>query len=267
MAGRLAALGTRLALGVGMTQAIFSNPATASAVIHAISSAAQRTGVDFSYLMANARAESGLDPMARARTSSASGLFQFTDATWLATVARHGEKHGLGWAADALKAGAPPAVKQTILALRHNAEASAGMAAEFTRDNAAKLEGALGRAAGAADLYLAAFFGAGGAVRFLKTMAAAPGMAAEKLLPAAAAANRSTFFHADGRARSLAEVHDLVAGRINRNLAGAAPAALAQRPAASGNSLPQAGSILPPPDAAVHAARARMAYLVLAALQ
>jgi hypothetical protein len=241
-----------------MTQAIsFSRPAGNAAVVDAISTAASRTGVDFSYLLANARAESGLNPAARAATSSASGLFQFTDATWLATVARHGERHGLGWAADALKAGASGAVKQTILSLRHNADVAATMAAEFTRDNAVKLEGALGRAAGAADLYLAAFFGAGGAIRFLKTMAAAPGMAAASLLPAAAAANRSTFYTADGRARSLAEVHDIVAARINRHLGDA--------PATAGNSLPAAGNTLPP-DPALVAARARMAYLVLAAM-
>jgi hypothetical protein len=207
--------------------------------------------------------------MARARTSSASGLFQFTDATWLATVARHGEKHGLGWAADALKGGATGAVKQTILSLRHNADVAATMAAEFTRDNAAKLEGALGRAAGSADLYLAAFFGAGGAVRFLKTMAAAPGMAAASLLPAAAAANRSTFFHADGSARSLAEVHDLVASRIARHMpaaTGTAPALSGHAPAPFGHAPAQSGSSLPLPDPALTAARARMAYLVLAAM-
>lgn len=249
-----------------MTQAIaFSRPAGSPPVVAAIAQAAQRTGVDFSYLLANARAESGLDPMARARTSSASGLFQFTDATWLAMVARHGDKHGLGWAADALKSGAGGAVRQTILQLRHDAGAAAAMAGEFTRENAARLEGALGRAAGAADLYLAAFFGAGGAISFLKSMAAAPQMAAASLLPAAAAANRSTFFHADGRARSLAEVHDLVSARIGRQMDGA-PAGNSLPPA--GTSLPPAGTSLPalPMDPALIAARARMAYLVLAAM-
>lgn len=241
-----------------MTQAInFQPAAAATGVVGAIRQAAAATGVDFAYLHANARAESGLDPTARARTSSASGLFQFTDATWLAMVQRHGEKHGLGWAAQALAGGAPPAVRQTILSLRHDAGVAARLAGEFTRDNAARLEGALGRAAQASDLYLAAFFGAGGAIKFLKSMAAAPGMAAASLLPAAAAANRSTFYHPDGSARSLAQVHELVAGRIHRHL-GDEPA---------GNLLPAGGRSLPPADPALAAARARMAYLVLAALQ
>ncbi len=234
-------------------------PASRQPVIAALATAAQRTGVEFTYLLANARAESGLNPDARASTSSATGLFQFTDATWLGVVARHGARHGLGWAADALKQGAPVAVKQSILALRRNADVAATMAGEFTRDNAARLESALGRAAGSADLYLAAFFGAGGAVKFLKTMATSPGMAAASLLPQAAAANRSTFFHKDGSARSLAEVYDVVAGRIHRH--GAAD---------GGKMLPQAGNNLPvsaPPDPALAAARARMAYLVLAAMK
>lgn len=240
-----------------MTTAISLSPQHRG-IVAAVEQAAQRTGVDFSYLLANARAESGLNPQARASTSSASGLFQFTDATWLGVVARHGDKHGLGWAADALKNGASRAVKETILSLRHNAEAAAAMAGEFTRDNAARLEQALGRAAGSADLYLAAFFGAGGAIKFLGAMAANPGAKAANLLPAAAAANRSTFFHKDGSARSLAEVHDLVAGRIQRHMGGG-----------SGNIVPATGRTVPPAaiDPALAASRARMAYLVLAAMQ
>ncbi|MFZ4383229.1 MAG: transglycosylase SLT domain-containing protein [Sandarakinorhabdus sp.] len=232
-----------------------AQPGPRAGIIAAVEQAAARTGVDFSYLLANARAESGLNPAARASTSSASGLFQFTDATWLGVVARHGDKHGLGWAADALKAGASRAVKDSILSLRHNAEAAAAMAGEFTRDNAARLEQALGRAAGSADLYLAAFFGAGGAIKFLGAMATNPGTAAASLLPAAAAANRSVFFHKDGSARTLRQVHDLVAGRITRHLGG------------GGNPLPPTGRISPPADPALTASRAQMAYLVLAAMQ
>jgi hypothetical protein len=233
--------------------------AAAGSVVSAIGRAAARSGVDFSYLLANARAESGLDPAARARTSSATGLFQFTDATWLQMVRRHGADHGLGWAAAALNGAAGSvtrAVKDQILALRHDADAAAGMAAAFTRDNAAALERGLGRVAGATDLYLAAFFGAGGAINFLKSLAANPDIAAARLLPAAAAANRSTFFAGDGRARSLAEVHAIVAGRISRAGAGAAPVpAPAPDPEQSDAML------------AANTARARMAYMMLAALQ
>src|SRR3546814_4025047 len=71
----------------------------------AIFRAAQATGVDFDYLLGQAKIESGLNPTAKARTSSATGLFQFIEQTWLGTVKEHGAKHGLGWAADDIQRG------------------------------------------------------------------------------------------------------------------------------------------------------------------
>ncbi len=69
----------------------------------AIQRAAARTNVDFGYLFNQAKVESGLDPDAKARTSSATGLFQFIDQTWLGTVKKHGAAHGLDWAANAIR--------------------------------------------------------------------------------------------------------------------------------------------------------------------
>ncbi|MEY2883623.1 MAG: hypothetical protein RL490_1347 [Pseudomonadota bacterium] len=191
--------------------------AGAAQVTQTVQHAAARTGVDFSYLLAQARVESGLNPRAAARTSSARGLYQFTSGTWLETVRKHGAAHGLGWAADALQsgaAGAGSAARATILALRDNAEAAALMAGEFARDNAHALERKLGRAAGATELYLAHFLGAGGAGKFLSALASQPGAAAASLLPAAAAANRGIFYAKDGTPRTLAEVHDRFAAKL-----------------------------------------------------
>ncbi|MGB9153421.1 MAG: transglycosylase SLT domain-containing protein, partial [Alphaproteobacteria bacterium] len=61
-----------------------------SGVMQAIQNAATRTGVDFSYLLKKASQESGFDPTAKASTSSASGLFQFTKQTWLHMVKQYG---------------------------------------------------------------------------------------------------------------------------------------------------------------------------------
>jgi soluble lytic murein transglycosylase-like protein len=61
----------------------------------AIARASAATGVDFDYLLAQAKIESGLQPTARAATSSAGGLYQFTTGTWLETLDRHGAKYGL----------------------------------------------------------------------------------------------------------------------------------------------------------------------------
>ena len=96
----------------------------------AIARASQATGVDFAYLLGEARLESSLDPNAKAATSSAAGLYQFTGGTWLQTLDRHGAEHGLGWAGDAISAGwvTDPAQRASIMALRYDPGASALMA-------------------------------------------------------------------------------------------------------------------------------------------
>lgn len=186
---------------------------SASPVMAAVQSASARTGVDFDYLVDVARVESGFRPTAKATTSSARGLYQFTKQTWLATLDRHGAEHGLGWAADAIgKDGsgrlaiADPAMRQQIFDLRDDPSASASMAAAFTSDNRAYIEDRIGRAAEPVDLYLAHFLGSGGAVRFLSAWAADPDQAAATMLPEAAGANRSIFYAPDGSMRSLGEV-------------------------------------------------------------
>jgi len=118
----------------------------ASPVHAAIASAASATGVDFRYLLAQARLESGLDPHARARTSSAAGLYQFTGQTWLNTLARHGADHGLDWAGNAVgNAAGNPALRNQLLALRHDPQLSALMAGDLANDNRAALAASLGR--------------------------------------------------------------------------------------------------------------------------
>ena len=52
-------------------------------VTGAIRQAARMTGADFQYLLATAQVESNFNPNAQAATSSARGLFQFIEQTWL----------------------------------------------------------------------------------------------------------------------------------------------------------------------------------------
>lgn len=189
----------------------------------AIARAAQATGVDFSYLLAQARIESSLNPAARAQTSSAAGLYQFTQGTWLAMLDRHGARHGLGWADAAIAGGkvSDPALRSDVMALRFDPAASALMAAELANDNRASLTATLGREPDAAELYVAHFLGAEGAGRFLTALAADPGQSAAALLPAAAAANRGVFF-ADGAPRSVGQVMDLLRGKVAAAMDGTA---------------------------------------------
>jgi hypothetical protein len=205
-----------------MTSPIASS--TRARVTSAIASAASRTGVDFDYLMDQARIESGMRPDARATTSSATGLYQFTKQTWLGTVKQHGDAHGLGWAASAISQSAggtwtvaDPGMRAAILNLRTDPEAAAAIAA----DNGEFLQARIGDNPEPVDLYLAHFLGAEGASRFLGAMKENPEQAAAPLFPAAASANRSIFYRDDGGPRSLSDIRRNFAGKL-----GSAPSQL-----------------------------------------
>lgn len=188
----------------------------------AIAQAAERTGVDFSYLLAQARIESGLDPLAQARTSSAGGLFQFIDQTWLATLDRHGDALGYGDMADAIATRGgraqitDPAMRADIMALRFDPQAASLMAGALATDNRAALMPVLGREPDASELYVAHFLGAGGATQFLGTLTSAPDTPAATLLPEAARANQPIFYEPSGAARSVADVMALVRRRVEQ---------------------------------------------------
>nr|WP_301287336.1 lytic transglycosylase domain-containing protein [Sphingobium sp. OAS761] len=185
--------------------------------------ASRRTGVDFAYLLGQAKIESSLNPTARAATSSATGLYQFIDQSWLAVVDKHGSEYGLGWAADAISQGrngryyvSDPDLRQQILDLRKHPETASVMAAEHAADNKAYLESKLGREAQPVDLYLAHFLGVGGASKFLSVHDRAPGATAASLFPAAARANRSIFYDKQGNACSFAEIRDRFAAKLQK---------------------------------------------------
>ncbi len=204
------------------TLSIGARPASGTQVRAAIARAAQRTGVDFDYLLAQARIESSLDPKARAGTSSAAGLYQFTNATWFDTLERHGAANGLGWAQAAIAGGQlrDPAMRAEIMALRHDPDASALMAAELASDNSAMLTPLLGRAPDPAELYAAHFLGASGAAQFLSALNTDPGQSAALLLPKAAGANRGIFYERSGAPRSVGEMMELLRGKVQTAMDG-----------------------------------------------
>ena len=186
----------------------------------AIARAAERTGVDFGYLLAQAQIESGMNPRAEARTSSATGLFQFIDQTWLATLDKHGEGLGYGHLANAIQTSGgraritDPAMRDAIMALRFDPQASSLMAGALANDNSAALQPVLGRKPDTSELYLAHFLGAGDASRFLSTLTSNPDLAAASLLPRAASSNRAIFYERSGGARSVAEVMALIRDKV-----------------------------------------------------
>lgn len=200
-------------------------PVQRTEVQASIARASAATGVDFDYLLAQARIESNLDSDARARTSSASGLYQFISSTWLETLDRHGRTHGLDWAEAAItRSGGRASVgdagmRAQIMALRFDPKVSSLMAAELARDNAGELRGFLGREPDHAELYLAHFLGAGGAKDFLGAVRDNPLTSAAALFPNPAQANPSIFYQG-GRSRSVGEVMELMRGKVERAKAG-----------------------------------------------
>jgi hypothetical protein len=181
-------------------------PAGHDAVRAAIRRAADATGVNFSLLIETARRESAMNPNARAGTSSATGLFQFIESTWLDMVRRHGADHGLFAQAAALRNGANAETRREILALRSDPEISARMAGELARENATTLQARLGRPPSAGELYAAHVMGPGGALRLIEAAQQGASNAAT-LFPREAAANRGLFY-ANGQPRSAQALLD-----------------------------------------------------------
>jgi hypothetical protein len=193
------------------------NPTGASAapqITGAIRQAAQSTGISFEYLLTTAQIESNLNPSAQASTSSAKGLYQFIDQTWLGTMKQDGAALGLGRYADAIERTSSghyevsdPAMRAAILRLRNDPQASAMLAGALTRNNAALVSANIGRQPTNGELYIAHFLGADGAGKLIKGASAQPQASAAAMFPNAAAANHSIFYDSSGRARSVGEVY------------------------------------------------------------
>ncbi len=200
-----------------------SNYTAGSTVTGAIRQASAATGTSFNYLLATAQVESGLNPQAGATTSSARGLFQFIEQTWLGTIKQSGAELGYGHYADAISKTSSghyqvtdPAMRAEILKLRNDPTANAVMAGAFTKANADYLATKLNRQPSEGELYIAHFLGAGGAARLISLAAANPNAKASDYFPNAANANSSIFYdRATGRARSLAQVRDVLTARYD----------------------------------------------------
>ena len=202
-----------------MTMADVSLADMPAQIALALSLASGSTGTDYNYLAATARTESSFQVEAKAPTSSAQGLFQFIEETWIRTVKDEGGRLGLGkYAARIAKAGDgrysvdTPEHRAEILKLRNNPKISAMMAAAYARQNTAFVENAIGRKPTSDELYLAHFLGPADAVRLIEYRDSEPSFSAPDLFPAAAKANRNIFYGEAGP-RSIGQVYDLLTTR------------------------------------------------------
>jgi len=207
--------------------------------IAAIRQASAATGSDFNYLLGTAMRESSLQSSAKSSTSSATGLFQFIDQTWLGLVKKYGAEHGLSSYAAAIGQDSSgryqadnPADRQAILALRNDPAVSAMMAGEYTNETKACMENALGRNVCGGELYAAHFLGPDRACRLIEMSESQPQASAADAFPTAAAANRSVFYNADGSSKTVKQVYDWATRQPNAakavDFSEAAPAATAK---------------------------------------
>jgi hypothetical protein len=193
-----------------------------------ITRAAQVTGVHATYMLALADKESSFSHRVKAPTSSAVGLYQFLEGTWLEVLNEHAAKHGFTAAADAITviAGRPTVTdsenRRWILSLREDPYLSALMAGELVKKTQDRLAQERDGKVTKGELYLAHLLGSAGASRLLKLVDERPQESAAKAFQAAAKANKSVFYAGvdKRKAATVAEVHaritEMIESRVTR---------------------------------------------------
>ena len=191
-------------------------------LVQTIVRAAQSVQTDPVLLMAVADKESSFITAVQAKTSSATGLYQFIERTWLGVVRDFGPRYGLEKEAALVVPDAndrptvtDPAERTRILELRRDPYLSALMAGEMLKRDAARIALRIGRELTLGEVYLAHFLGPDDAEEFLAKVVDKPGAAAAQLLPGPARANRTIFFATQQGRRakkavslSVAQVHE-----------------------------------------------------------
>ena len=181
--------------------------------------AGDKSGVDFDYLVQTALRESSFNPNAKAQTSSAVGLFQFIESTWLEVMKLEGDRLGYGNYVQAIERDSNgkfsiqnSALRNEVLALREDPQVSADLAAAFTRRNGEYLSDKFGRNPSPGELYIAHFLGARGAERMFNAGLSNPDQIAAEIFPQQAEANRSIFYDNSG-ARTIREVYQALVAK------------------------------------------------------
>jgi hypothetical protein len=180
---------------------------------YVLNTAGDKSGVDFNYLLQTAQRESALNPQAKAPSSSAVGLFQFLDQTWLQVMKEEGPRLGYQKYAAAITVdqGGDYTIKDKklraeVLKLREDPQVAADMAAAFTRSNGAYLQQKFGRMPSPGELYIAHFLGPQGAEKLFNAGLENADQVAARLFPKQARANPQIFYE-NGRPRTIREVY------------------------------------------------------------
>lgn len=205
---------------------------------YAIDTAGYKSDVDFDYLLQTAIRESSLNPTAKAGTSSATGLFQFLDSTWLQVMKQEGPRLGYQSYANAIQVDrdgdyfiADKALRKEVLKLREDPQIASDLAAAYTKGNGEYLLGKFGRMPSPGELYIAHFLGAQGAEKFFNAGLSTPDAVAAKLFPRQAKAN-PTIFYDHGSPRTIREVYRVLVAKHDGTVPAIDPNFSAQQMAA-----------------------------------
>jgi hypothetical protein len=169
-------------------------------------------GANRDYLLKIAQRESAMNPRAKANRSSAAGLFQFTENTWLCMLLDAGPRLGINAGFGLIRTGngrcraADESDRIRLLAMRYDPVLSTKMASAFTSINDDQFMETFGRRPNDDERYVLHVFGAAAGTRLIQLAASNPGLVAATFFPAAARANPSIFYDGRGRARNVAEV-------------------------------------------------------------
>jgi hypothetical protein len=180
---------------------------------YVFNNAGDKSNVDFNYLLQTAQRESSLNPTAKAPSSSAVGLFQFLDSTWLQVMKEEGPRLGYQSYSNAITTDKDgdyvikdKKLRAEVLKLREDPQIAADMAAAFTKSNGDYLQQKFGRMPSPGELYIAHFLGPQGAEKLFNAGLDNPDQVAAKLFPRQAKANPQIFY-ADGHARTIRDVY------------------------------------------------------------
>jgi hypothetical protein len=172
-----------------------------------------------------ARVESNFNPTVRSPDSSATGLYQFRDYSWLEAIRTFGTDYGLKDYATQVELSndkedeQQPIVRDSlqleVLSLRVNPRLSTLLAAENIKRNLQELSNMIGREPGRTDLYLSHLLGTAETAKFLKALDEEPATIAADIFPEAAARNPSVFQNRQHQPRSVARVYQWIDRKFN----------------------------------------------------
>lgn len=133
-------------------------------------------------------------------TSSAEGVGQFTEGTWLRVMRDKSITTRMGIDVSQMS-------DAQLLKMRKDPDVSVMAMAALGEQNKSILERTLGRSVSDPEIYMAHFLGSGGATSLLTALQNKPGASAADLLPKAAAANKPVFYR-DGKALTVQQVYN-----------------------------------------------------------